>query len=93
MKNKFYIKSLPYSFVSFSENKEENTTNTRNYLLGVNDMDAIFSLQNNKDFPLNYFESNTKANEFIENTFKKQSEGKKDFFNDARKMINLEGNY
>ncbi|KAL4465254.1 hypothetical protein ABPG74_001968 [Tetrahymena malaccensis] len=91
MKSKFYIKSLPYSFVGFEENKLENNQRMNNYLLGINDMESILSLQNDVQFPFYYFQSHTIANEYLTQKF--QQKDNKAFFNDARQMLNSEGNY
>ncbi|KAL4488971.1 hypothetical protein ABPG72_005758 [Tetrahymena utriculariae] len=93
MKSKFYIKCLPYSFLGFEINKVENNTEMSNFLLGINDMASIFGLKYDDQFSNNFFENKQKANSFLYEKFQEQSKDKKNFLNDARQMINDQGNY
>ncbi|KAL4441684.1 hypothetical protein ABPG74_008681 [Tetrahymena malaccensis] len=93
MKSKFYIKCLPYSFLGFELNKLQNNSQMSNFLLGINDMASIFSLKYDDQFSNNFFENKQKSNAFLIEKFKEQSQNQKNFLNDARQMINDQGNY
>ncbi|EAR97113.2 metallo-beta-lactamase domain protein (macronuclear) [Tetrahymena thermophila SB210] len=93
MKSKFYIKCLPYSFLGFETNKLENNKQMSNFLLGINDMASIFGLKYDDQFSNNFFQDKQKANAYLYEKFKQQSLNKNNFLNDARQMINEQGNY
>jgi len=87
MKTKYYIKLLPFSVATIGSIKKESLP-TDQCLLGLRDMEEIYNLQNETDFPLSYFSGIQAANSFLEAKFA----GKMNFFNDAREGLNSEGN-